>query len=71
MNDTLKRPVRTAIQGGAGYATVEFVNAFHIYNMDERQYAIAVVVLTALYSWLQVMAENYLLKGFLREPEDE
>ena len=68
---TLSRPIRTAVQGGASYAIVEFINAFGIYNMDERQYAISVVVLTPVLSWLQVLGENFLVKGFLRTPEDE
>lgn len=67
---TITRPVRTGIQGGAAYAVVEGINAFHIMNMDERQYAISVVLLTAVFAWLQVIVENFLGKGLLRNPDD-
>ncbi len=71
MNETLKRPVRTLLQGGAGYAVVEFIDAFHIYDMDERQYAIATVVIGAAIGWIQVNVENYFGKALLRDIPDE
>lgn len=71
MNDTLKRPTRTAVQGGVSYAVVDFVDAFNIITMDDRQFGVSVILLTIVLSWLQVLVENYFMKGFLRTPEDE
>lgn len=68
VKSALARPVRTATQGGAGWVATEFVDAF-LWNMSERQYGIAVVVLGTLIGWIQVLVENKVGVGFLREPE--
>lgn len=65
VSEALARPARTAGQGTAGWVGTEFIDAF-IYNMNDRQYGILVVVLTIVFGWIQVVVENYLGKAFLR-----
>jgi hypothetical protein len=67
------RPTRTGVQGGVAYMLLEGIEAFHIYDFDGRQWAWAMLAGTALFSWLQVLAENYLGAGLLRAvpPKDD
>lgn len=66
VSEALARPVRTGVQGSAGWVGTEFIDAF-IYNMNDRQYGIMVVVLTIAFGWIQVLAENYFGKALLRK----
>lgn len=66
VSEAVARPVRGVGQGGAGWAVIEVVEAFHIYEFDERQSIISIIILTALVSFLQNTIENRLGKGLLR-----
>lgn len=63
------RPVRTAVQGTVAYALVEFVDAF-AFDMSERQYGAAVVLLTLVLSWVQVLVEDFTGKALLRDADE-
>lgn len=69
VSEVLARPLRTAPQGGAAWAVTEGVDAF-IWNMDDRQYGILVVLLTMLFSFVQAAIENGIGKAFLRTLPD-
>jgi hypothetical protein len=66
VSQSVARPVRTTVQGGAAFAVTEFIDAFGIVQMDERQYGACAVILTIVFSWAQTLIENGLGKGFLR-----
>ena len=64
--------VRGAVQGGAGWAITEFVDAFHIYSMDERQFVISVIVFGAIFTFIQNTIENSIGKALLKKvPESK
>lgn len=67
------RPVRTGAQGGAAYLIIEAIDAFDLYDFDGRQYAVAMLILTALVSLGQTLFENRIGHGLLRQvpPTDE
>lgn len=69
LTDAVGRPVRTATQGGTAWLLVEFIDAF-LWNMDERQYGIAVALLTVVISYAQNLIENRAGVAFLRELPD-
>lgn len=62
----ITRPARTAIQAAPAYVVTEFVDAF-LWDMDDRQYAAAAILLTLVFGWAQVLTENRLGKGLLRD----
>ena len=57
VSEAIARPARTAIQVVPSAAITEFVDAF-IYDMNDRQYAALVVMLTLLFAWIQAAYEN-------------
>lgn len=63
--DTVARPVRGAAQGATSYIVVEFVDSF-LYDMNDKQYGAAVALLAILFSFIQVVVENYMGKAVLR-----
>ena len=66
VSDAVARPVRTAVQGGVGWVATEFIDAF-LWDMDDRQYGISVIVLGSVISWFQNLAENHFEVGFMRD----
>ena len=58
VSESVARPARTAIQAVPAGAITEFVDAF-IYDMSDRQYGAAVVLLTLLFGWAQAAFENH------------
>ena len=65
------RGARTALQGGAGYAVAEFVDAV-IYDMPGSGVALLAVILTALFSWAQTTVEDAVGVALLRDvPEPD
>lgn len=70
VNSAVARTARTAIQGGPAWAIVEGIDAF-FYDFNDRQFGIAVILLTMLISFIQNTVENGLGKGLLRLPTDE
>jgi hypothetical protein len=66
VSDSVARPIRGAIQGGAGWVGTEFIDAF-LWDMNDRQYGIAVIVLGTLFSWIQNLTENRLGMAILRD----
>lgn len=52
------RGARTGIQGGAAAILLEAGEAFSMFDLDERQYAVALVLLTALLSFAQNLLEQ-------------
>lgn len=69
VSEAVARPVRTATQGGLSWAVVEGIDAF-FWNMDERQYGVAIVLLGILFSFIQTAIEDGLGKAFLRDLPD-
>ncbi len=67
VSTTVANPIRTGVQGGVAWGVTEFLDAFEIVNMDERQYGVTLVLLTIVFSWLQNLVENYFGVGFLRK----
>jgi hypothetical protein len=59
-------PIRTVIQGTPAWAITEFLDAFGIVHMDERQFGVTVLLLTAIIASLQNLVENAQGWGFLR-----
>lgn len=53
-------------QGGAAYLFMEFIGAFNLVELTERQFGIVLVILTAVVSLIQNRVENHIGFGFLR-----
>lgn len=69
VSEAVARPLRTAPQGGLAWAITEGVDAF-FWNMDERQYGVAIVLLTIIISFIQTTIEDGLGKAILRDVPD-
>ncbi len=65
VSDSVARPVRTLGQLTASAVFTEFIDAF-LYDMSEKQYAALLGLLTILFTWLQVIVENWRGKALLR-----
>ena len=65
VSEALARPARTVGQGGAGWVVTELIDSF-LWDMNDRQYGILVIALTAVFSWLQVQIENRSNRALLR-----
>lgn len=63
VSEAVARPVRGLGQGGAGWVVTEAIEAFGLYDFTDRQYGLAVFLLSALFSFLQTTAEN---RGWLK-----
>jgi cell shape-determining protein MreD len=64
------RGTRTALQGGAGYLVAQLLDTF--VELSDSQLALVAVILTALFSWLQTVVEDYSGHALLREvPETD
>jgi hypothetical protein len=67
VSESVARPVRTAVQSGPGWIIIETIEAYELYDFTDRQYAITLLLLTMLFSFLQNAYENHRGKGlFLR-----
>lgn len=66
VSTTLANPVRTGVQGGLAWGVTEFLDAFNIVEMDDRQYGVSLLLLTIVFSFVQNLGENYLGVAFLR-----
>lgn len=69
VSEVVARPIRGGIQGGAGWVATEGIDAF-LWDMNDRQYGIAVVILGIVISFIQNLAENHWGKAFLRDLPD-
>jgi len=67
VNQAVAAGTRTGLQSGAGWAITEAINAFHIMDMDPRQYGISVLILTSVFAFLQNQIENGIGKAFLKK----
>lgn len=67
VNAALAASARTGVQSGAGWAVTEAINAFHIMDMDPRQYGISVLILTSVFSFIQNQYENWVGKAWLKK----
>ena len=65
VNEAVARPLRGAAQSATAVTIIEFVDVF-FYDMDERGYTAAVVLLALALSSLQAFVENRTGKAFLR-----
>lgn len=59
------RTVRTAMQASPAFAIVEGIDAW-VYDMNDRQYGAAIILLTMLFSFLQTTYEDYKGRAILR-----
>jgi hypothetical protein len=50
--------VRTAGQGGLTWVVMELIEAYHVYNFDDRQWAITLFAGTTFVAWLQNTIEQ-------------
>lgn len=66
LNTAIANPIRTGVQIIPSAAITEFVSAFWLQEMSERQYTAMVVFLTLVVSFLQNSFENLKGVGFLR-----
>lgn len=57
VSEAIARPARTAIQAAPAAAIVEFVDVF-FYDMNDKQYAALLVMLTLLFGYAQAAYEN-------------
>lgn len=64
------RTARTGIQAAPAWAVVEGIDAF-FYDLNDRQFGIAVILLTMLFSFIQNTIENGIGKGLFRLPTAE
>lgn len=65
VSEAVARPARTGVQMGLGAVLVEFADAFGL-GLDDRQYAVSVVLAGLVVGFLQVVAENRYGAGLLR-----
>lgn len=66
MSESINRASRTVVQGTIAGALVEFTDAF-AYDMSDRQYGAAIVLLTMLISYVQTFVEDKKGAGLLRD----
>lgn len=66
VKDAIARPIRSAGQGGVGWVLTEAIDAF-VWNMDDRQYGVSVIILGAVASFVQNTWEDHTGKGLLRK----
>lgn len=66
VSDAVARPTRGVLQGGAGWVVTEGIDAF-LWDMNDRQYGIAVIILGALVSFIQNTVENRAGVAILRD----
>lgn len=65
----IARPVRTGVQLVGAGVVVEFIDAFFA-DLSDKQYAALLGLLTVVFGFIQVLVEDRLGKGFLRQPPD-
>jgi len=65
VNESVARPVRTAVQMAPAAVVTELLDIFVI-DFDERGYAAVFAALTLVFGYAQVAFENYKGVGFLR-----
>jgi len=58
---------RTAIQAGPAWVVVENIDAF-VYDLSDRQFGALVALLLIVFSYVQVVIENYAGRALLRNP---
>lgn len=64
VSEAVARPARTLIQSGPGWAVIELIESYELYDFTDRQYGITLLLLTALASFVQNRLENRRGKGF-------
>lgn len=64
VSESVARPARTAIQATPAFILTQLVDSF--YNLNDTQFGLVVLVLTALISYVQTEIENHTGKGLLR-----
>lgn len=64
VNEPVARGTRTIIQATPAYLIALLIDSF--WNMDDNQFGIVVLLLTAAVSFIQTAVENYTGKGLLR-----
>jgi len=70
ISEAVARPVRTAGQGTVAWLVTEGIDSFLV-DLDERQYGVAVGLLTVAFSFVQNVVENGWGKALLRDLPDE
>ena len=66
VKDAVGRPIRSGLQGGVGWVLTEAIDAF-LWDMDDRQYGVSVIILGAVASFIQNTYEDHIGKGLLRK----
>ncbi len=59
------RPARTLMQASPAFATTEGIDAW-LYDMNDRQYGVTIILLTMLFSFFQTAYEDYKGRAVLR-----
>lgn len=66
VSEAIARPTRTALQGTPAWVITEFADSW-LYDMSDRQYGAAVLLLTMIISYIQTTVENRRGVGFMRD----
>lgn len=66
VSEALARPIRGVGQSGAGFVLTQLIDST-IWDMNEVQFGLVVVILGGLVSFLQNTIENYVGRAVLRE----
>lgn len=64
VSESVARPARTAIQATPAFLITQLIDAF--YDLNDTQFGLVVLILTALISFVQTEIENQAGKGLLR-----
>ncbi|QEM40896.1 MAG: amino acid ABC transporter permease [Phage AS32] len=66
VSTAVANPVRTVAQGSLAWVVAEGIDAF-LYDLNERQYGVAIVAFAMVFSFVQNLVENHFGKGFFRQ----
>ncbi len=65
ITEKVARPGRTLMQASPAFAVTEGIDAW-VYDMNDRQYGVTIILLTMLFSFIQTAYEDYKGRAVLR-----